>query len=597
LAVKKATAMDDVMEQRTFLRAHIERTRAKTISMDGAFLDRPVVSIKEFIEGEKYLNASGRVWPIVMEYLEELNKGTYTEAVLTGAIGCAKTTMALYTQAYQLYILSCYTQPHQPFDLDPTSEIEIVFQSLNRQLAADVDYERFRAILEESPYFTKTFPFDPKIKSKLMFPKRIVVRPITGEATAAIGQNVIGGVIDEINFMAIIEKSKKNPDGDTYDQALDNYNTIARRRESRFMKAGGFLPGMLCVVSSARFRGQFTDQKKEEAKTNKRIFVYDKRVWEVCPPGRFAGEMFEVFPGDDLRKPYFVDEDTEVPQRDMSRLIKIPIEYMNSFRSDIMNSLRDIAGMATTAVHPFIMEPEKVADCFDKHRSIFSRDDVDFLDSQVSIICEHIQWPYEPRFIHIDLALNRDSCGFAVGCVPKFTDIIRGDEVESLPVVHIDGILEIKAPKGGEIQFADVRRVVYALERAGIPIRWVTFDRWQSRDSIQELQRHGLECGECSVDKTTQPYDVLKQTMYDARMESPRHLKCLTELVQLERDVTKNKIDHRPDGSKDCSDALAGMVFGVSRRRDTWVRHGIPLYKVPAALRRQKGTSKDAASV
>ena len=566
---------------------------------DGTFLDRPIVGIREFLTSPQYLDAGDRLWPKVLDIAEEMNSGKYTEAVLTGGIGCAKTTLALYSQAYQLYVLSCYTDPHRPFDLDRTSEIEIIFQSLNRTLAADVDFDRFKAIIDEAPYFQTVFPYDQSIKTKLIFPKRIIVRPVTGESSGAIGQNVIGGIIDEINFMAQIEKSKKNPDGGIYDQAVENYNAIARRRESRFMKAGGFLPGMLCVVSSARYRGQFTDRKREEVDLLKKegkpchVFVYNKRVWDISPEGRFAGTMFQVFPGTDLRKPYIVEGDVVPSEADMRQMVEVPTEYYESFRNDIMNSLRDIAGISTTAVHPFIMEPEKVVACFEQHPSIFSGDWTDFEDVKCTTEPDFLFYPKEPRFVHIDLALNRDSCGVAIGCVPYFTEMDRGDHKESLPVIHVDGLMEIRAPRGGEIIFQRVRQMVYNLEsRLRIAIQWVTFDQWQSVDSQQDFRRKGYEVGEVSLDRYTDPYDVLKQALYDGRVIAPRHDKCLRELLELEIDVTRGrggKIDHRPDGSKDVADALAGIVYGLSRRRLIWAKFGFQGYQIPVSLRKARG--------
>ena len=56
----------------------------------------------------------------------------------------------------------------------------------------------------------------------------------------------------------------------------------------------GKLPGLVCLVSSRNFPGQFTDQKEAEAKRQVRdsgktkIYVFDKRGWEVKPPGSFS---------------------------------------------------------------------------------------------------------------------------------------------------------------------------------------------------------------------------------------------------------------------------------------------------------------------
>jgi hypothetical protein len=244
----------------------------------------PPVGPREFIESKAYMNKPGIFWPLVMDEFEQLNSGKYVEAVITGAIGAGKTHMSLYTQAYQLYLLSCLRNPHEEFGLDPSSEIVIIFQSLNEKLAKELDYARFRDMLANAPYFRSQFPFDRSRESEMRFPNRIIVKPVSGQDTGAIGQNVIGGIIDEINFMAVTENSKMNKDGATYDQAVQNYNSIARRRESRFMQKGT-LPGMLCLVSSRNYPNQFTDVKEAEARTNPRIFVYDKRVWEVAPIG------------------------------------------------------------------------------------------------------------------------------------------------------------------------------------------------------------------------------------------------------------------------------------------------------------------------
>jgi hypothetical protein len=109
----------------------------------------------------------------------------YVEAVLTGAIGTGKSTIALFTTAYQLYVLSCLKDPHGLFNLDPSSEIVFAFQSLTKDLAESIDYERFRAMLTDSPYFNQHFPFNKKIKSEMVFPNRIVVRPLSGDVNAA----------------------------------------------------------------------------------------------------------------------------------------------------------------------------------------------------------------------------------------------------------------------------------------------------------------------------------------------------------------------------------------------------------------------------
>ena len=55
------------------------------------------------------------------------------------------------------------------------------------------------------------------------------------------------------------------------------------------------------------------------------------------------------------------------------------------------------------------------------------------------------------------------------------------------------------------------------------------------------------------------------------------HDKALSEMMRLERNPQSGLIDHPPNFSKDCSDAVAGVGFGLTNRREIWVRPGVPM--------------------
>ena len=69
----------------------------------------------------------GSLRPVDTMMMAVLARG---HVLLEGVPGVAKTTLAIYSQAYQLYVLSCLRAAHRMFDLDPSSEILIVFISL-----------------------------------------------------------------------------------------------------------------------------------------------------------------------------------------------------------------------------------------------------------------------------------------------------------------------------------------------------------------------------------------------------------------------------------------------------------------------------------
>lgn len=566
---------------------HIEQTlqgQSSSQFQDFAQYKWKPVSVKEFICSPAYLNKEKEIYPGVLEAAEELNNGTYVEAVMTGGIGSGKTTLALYTNAYQLYLLSCMRSPHKQFGLDPSSEILLIFQSMTMKLAQGVDYQRFRHMIEGSPYFLKHYPFDKHIHSKLVFPNRVEVLPVAGTETAAIGQNVMGGLIDELNYMAVVEKSRVAVDKGTYDQAILIYNSISRRRKSRFME-NGKLPGILCLVSSKKYPGQFTDQKVQEAEKDPGIFVYDRRVWDIKPDDFGNQGWFQVFAGDMTQKPRIIQAEEEVKDEDRPLVVNIPEEYRLEFEKDVINALREIAGVSTLARHPFFLEVPKVHQAFKLRESIFSSSSVDFVESRLTLLKRNFWNPEVPRFAHCDLAISGDSAGLAVGTVSGFKNISGTESPAYMPNIWIDGVLEIKPPKNCEILLGKIREVIIMLKRMGLNIVWVTFDQFQSSDSQQILRQQALITGHQSMDEVPcRPYDFLKAGVYEDRLNIPQHPKLHREILMLEKDTKSGKIDHPPGGSKDLSDALAGVAFGLTMRRELWGLYRIPILMIPQSV-------------
>ena len=138
-------------------------------------------------------------------------------------------------------------------------------------------------------------------------------------------------------------------------------------------------------------------------------------------------------------------------------------------------------------------------------------------------------------------------------------------------------ILEVRPPRNGEIEFENIRKLVYLLREQGMNLKWISFDSYQSVDSRQILRQHGFITGLQSMDKNSLPYDVTKTAFYDGRVKAPKHEKALSEIVRLERDPQSGRIDHAPNFSKDCADAVAGVVYGLTYRREIWVRHRAPI--------------------
>ena len=67
----------------------------------------------------------------------------------------------------------------------------------------------------------------------------------------------------------------------------------------------------------------------------------------------------------------------------------------------------------------------------------------------------------------------------------------------------------------------------------------------------------------------------MKSAIYDGRISIPEHVKLREELISLEVDNKAVKIDHPIGGTKDLTDALAGVVYGLTMRREVWSQHRV----------------------
>ncbi len=558
---------------------------------------RPV-PVRKFLFDRGHMRAldeSGEsfLWPACVQAIEDicdpkLKKASYVEVLLTGAIGVGKSTIGLYAHAYMLYELLCHRNPHDVFRLDPASEITVIFQGPTKEMVKDVDYARFQAMLDRAPIFGKAdFKYNREIRSQMQFPKRIVVKPIAGLDTGTLGQNVIGGQLEELSSMAYVEKSVRRRDKEAYDQAVELYTTITRRRESRFLTQGE-MPSILTLVSSKKYPDDLIHKKLAEARdAPQRIYVYDKRLWDVKPKDTYGRARFRVFIGDPTRKPRFLEEGERVAEEDGPLIVKVPTEFRHAFEDDLLKAIRDIAGMANLSIHPFILNRDALADCFGKCRSVVSRPDCDFESTSLRIFPRRLRGSQDyPRYVHLDLSKSHDSCGLVIGHVRGFKRMRRSQTVSEIwPIIRYDVLLEIRPPRGGEINYEKIRRLLYLLRERGMPLKWASCDQFQSLDMMQMLYSKGFIVGQESTDKTTAPYEVLKTAIYDGRVEAPVHPLALDELTRLERDPKTGKIDHPSvDGSKDVADAMACVAFGLSLQTEVWGQFNVPLHEVPNQL-------------
>jgi hypothetical protein len=538
-------------------------------------------SPKEFFTSEQLIGPSAKnLYP---KWLDELcivcnPKNEITEWIITGPIGGGKTTVAAHAIAYKLYYLSCLVNPQEYYGLMPGHNIVIGLYNIFKYKVRSTSYHILEEIVTRSPYFQKIFKRNPKHTTTLEFPNNIGV--MTGSNDLQIlGENLFMLLLDEANFM----KRGNDPEES---QAYKVYAAAIRRMESRFLGPRRLRPWLLILVSSKKHESDFTAKRIQESSGKKNVHVSDYPLWELKPPGTFSGKTFVVQIGDTLRPSRILKEKEELFPG--LKNINIPIEFYEAFEANVDGGLNDIAGIASSSSQPLISHKETIGMCIDRTRkhpfwqiqipSNFMEPDPleDYLDiTSLTRIANSRRVPkvnpHVARFIHVDIGLTGDALGICMGHPTGIKTVTRLSS-DGMPyksedtIVYIDFMLRIIP--NGEIDLAQVRILILFLrDSLGFPIQCVTYDGFQSRESIQLLKKCNIETELLSVDRGVEPYSILQRTILENRISFYDYPPFLKELTNLILDKEKGKVDHpkcNPDGSKgskDVCDAVASVVY------------------------------------
>lgn len=558
------------------------------------YTERPV-GIDEFITQDRYFGKSlrGSVYPRWVEEMRAIVARDSYEVVFTGCLGAGKTFVAAALIGYDIYRVSCLRDPQRYLGLAPGTPIVYGLYSVFKYKVDTTSYAYLRAFLDNSQYFREHCALNPKLKSAIEFPgKNISV--ISGSSELhAIGENLYSVLIDEANFMRE-SKRKAGSSDDVRSQAMQLHNATRARMENRFRR-----PGRIYLVSSKKYAGSYTTNYIRQARSNPRVHICDFALWDVKPAVYYGGEgairWFRVVVGDAARRSRILGPAEADPVD--ARVVKVPEKHRDIFERDVEAGLRDFAGVETVGTRPLIWQRERVFECVDKDRPNPLRTDVvriglsqptqieDSLDHAALFRVVNSQFiprvnPATPRFAHIDLGLNSDHAGFAMGHVSGEREVVRtlpdGAVIrEWAPVVYIDMAIRIGTFVGDEIDFSKIRRFIGALATYGFAFQCITFDSWQSVDSQQILKSTGYNTDKLSMDKTDEPYVTLRQTIVDGRLLLPYYEPFLEEVVNLEHDRNARRVDHPVSmsnlkgehvrGSKDVADAVCAVVWHCSR--------------------------------
>lgn len=544
------------------------------------FKMRPA-TIREFV-GPGYLDEP-KVRPGIMQALvdvfgDEVRDDTISQsrrAVITGAIGIGKTFFSSIALSYMVHWVKCLKDPQDFFELAQGTVISFMMMSTSKALAQEVTFGATKARIENSEWFKKHSPvISDRETTKMRFDGHIWIVPGTSEETSFEGHNILAGIIDEGDSHKITARK---------DYADAGYDTINSRIASRYTDDyTGSNKGLIICIGQMKSKSGFMARKYNQFLVDEKGVAVRMSLWESRGWYRYTTDKEDIKRGIETapRDSFFFDQrqkrilTKEAAALIMNKdLIEVPNTYMDQFVDDPVKALRDLAGIPPEVDDPFISRTDRILEAQDAWHQETQLD-----ESPCDEVMDLDDFEFPPylratddykRVIHIDTAYsaNGDALGLAMGHIPR--RVLRHSEER--PVVVYDFLLRLKARSGTQIDFSQVRELIYTLrDDRGFNISLVTLDGFNTVDFIQELNRKKIRAEYLSVDKNKQPYENLRDLINDRRTEFPRLMvrlnhsdtkttniayKELSELADAGR-----KIDHPPLGSKDVADAMAGVA-------------------------------------
>lgn len=307
------------------------------------------------------------------------------------------------------------------------------------------------------------------------------------------------------------------------------------------------------------------------------VYISDGSVWEVKPKGTYSEETFRIGLGNKfLQSVVIPDEEPSEPYIAKGyKIIEAPIDFKADFIDDIDRALCDFAGISSSSITKYINGASVNQIITDRIKNPFSREILEIGDGpeddtqyynffDISKIDPQLR--SKPLFIHLDMSYTGDMTGIAgVFIRGKKHSLGELDQAKDL-FYSLAFSVNIKAPKGRHISFEKNRNFIYWLKEKGFNIKGITSDTFQSYDTGEALRSKGYPYSVLSVDRVDTnrvciPYQYLRSTIYEKRLEIYEDKLLISELIDLERNMDTGKIDH-PDGGCFTGDTKVKLVDG-----------------------------------
>lgn len=491
------------------------------------------------------------------EYGSQRFDETYNEVVLMLGKGSGKDHCSVIACCYIVYLLLCLKDPSKYYGYSTAEPIDLINVAVNAEQARTVFFNRFRTRVEKCPWFAGKF----KPGNNLVeFDKEITLYSGHSEREAFEGKNLMIAILDEISAFAL-ESNTGNDQADTADATYKMYQASVTSRYPDF--------GKVILLSFPRFYGDYISQRygPDFNDTDKGIIgaVAEKEVIKRTHTFKLNNDLPDGTEGNEFSIEW--DED-HITRYSFDKLFAMkrpswevnPIRNIEDYKRDFYTNKADALGRYAC------MPSDSTDDSFFKNKEAIEQTFItqNGVDNHGVFSNNFMPKQDKQYFIHVDLSKVHDRCAVSLAHVEKWVTSSTGPLTDTYPVVKIDAVRWWKPSKDKPMDYKEVTDYILSLKRRGFNIKLCTFDRWNSTDTMNFLETHGIPTELLSV--ANKHYDDFLSTMYDERLVGPRIPELIEELRQLrymKSGTGLPKIDHPRAGFKDLSDAVCGSIFNA----------------------------------
>lgn len=444
-----------------------------------------------------------------------------------------------------IYLLLCLKSPQVYYEMPDVDSIHTLNIASSAPQALRAFFDPIRRAVKSGWFADKCEP----TKNQIEFDKNIIAISGHSQAESQEGLNLILGVADEIDAFpsesaATKAASTKSNQG-TAEYILSMMDSSASTRFPDIYK--------LIAISYPRYQGSpIMNAMAEARKDMEAVGGQENSTYYISGP--YA--TWEVNP--------------RVTGKD---------KFKTQYRKDPIEAAAKYECKPAKAQNPYFRNELALMACFPE---------ADYEPIRVSYTHTGNTWQATYEFhpdlkpiqganyaMHGDLALTGDRAGIAMAHVKswgEYEDVVTqedGFEVtarEMRPEVKLDFVFsyesDIKSDPPREIQIRWARQLCFELIKRGFNIKRFTFDQFQSADTMQILQAHGIESDRVSTDRTSEVWRNLRDVVHDGRLDGYYRKLVIDELLGLTQ-LPNGKVDHTASGSKDEADALGCAVVGA----------------------------------